>query len=86
MERGAVKKALRDAGYEVSDKTLQRMSSKLGIRRVRTGFGGPMKLVLGPYGDSQSGRAGESDEGNVQSVQNVQIGLPPVSRTRGYAA
>ena len=48
MDRREVKSAMRDAGYSVSDKSLQRLCTKLGVRRERGEFGGRMRLALSP--------------------------------------
>jgi hypothetical protein len=69
MERREVKAAIRDAGYSVSDKSLQRLCTKVGVERQRSEFGGRMKLAL----------PGETHTGQVipmtpRSVHNVHIG------------
>ena len=73
MERSAVKKALKDAGYDISDKSLQRICTRLGIRRVRAGFGSPYMLEL-PTEDASEGQASKQEEGTVQHVHHVQVG------------
>jgi hypothetical protein len=66
--RKAMKEALRDAGYTVSDKGLQRACTRLGVERQRDGFGGQMMFAL------PTTHSGHSPGDSVEGVQNVHTG------------
>jgi hypothetical protein len=67
MTRKAMKDALRDAGFTVGDRTLQRTCARLGVVRHRAGFGGQVTFAL-------PGQCGHSDGDTTGTVHNVHIG------------
>lgn len=68
-DRREVKAAIRDAGYTISDKSFQRLCTKIGIQRHRTDFGGRVRLAL--PNDSHSGQVIPM---TPRGVRNVHIG------------
>jgi hypothetical protein len=71
VERKTVFQRLKDSGYPVSEKQLQRMCTDLDIKRVRGGFGAPIRLALPP--DALRGQCGQSGPMSPMSVHNVHI-------------
>ena len=69
LERKVVISRLKESGYPVTGKILQRLCTDLGIRRERGTFGGPVRLALP---SAHTGHRGLSSQEPVQNVQNVQ--------------
>jgi hypothetical protein len=67
LDRREAKAAIRDAGYTVSDKSLQRLCTKLGVTRQRGDFGGRVRLVL------PSAHSGQVIPMRQKGVHNVHI-------------
>jgi hypothetical protein len=71
VERKLVLMRLRSSGYIVSDKTFQKICTKLGIVRQKAGFAGPNRLALPGM---QYGHTGPNSHANLQDAQYVQNG------------
>jgi hypothetical protein len=71
LERKIVLARLKEAGYPTGDKTLQRLTKDLGIKRERDEFGGPFRLAL--PADLLSGQPGQCGPTSPTGVHYVQI-------------
>ena len=73
MNRREVKSAMRDAGYSVSDKALQRLCTRLGVTCQRGDFGGQVRLILPDTQSGQSPHSGQIVPMTRKGVHNVHI-------------
>ena len=81
MNRREVKSAMRDPGYSVSDKALQRLCTRLGVTRQRGNFGGQVRLILP---DTQSGQSPHS--GQIVPMTRKGVHDVTLRPTRGFVS